>query len=414
MKKTSIILVIFLLLLFPINIILANEYDDEDFNINEINVIETNSNVDNKIKINSRAAIVFERNSKSILYEKNIHDKKSMASTTKIMTAIIVLQNANLKDTATISQKAANIGGSQIGFKKGDKISIHDLLYALMLKSGNDAAIALAETVSGSVEEFANLMNKKAKSLNLENTHFITPHGLDSDEHYTTAKELAILTDYALTIPKFKEIVSTKSYNLTINGYTRTINNTNELLGYLDGVYGVKTGFTNKAGRCLVTSAKRGDLDIICVVLGADTKKMRSQDSIKLIEYAFKNFQLLNLKEKFEETFKSSNIENYISIIKGKENTINLELDNINTLIAIKKNDIPNIKFAINYKNTLIAPIEKNYKIGNIEAKIDDRIILSQNIYLKNKIIKKNVLDYIIEIIINYSKYINTNQLINF
>lgn len=143
----------------------------------------------------------------------------------------------------------------------------------LMLESGNDAAIALAEHIGGGVEKFADLMNARAKELGLKNTHFVVPHGLDNEEHYTTALELAKITDYALKIEKFRNIVATKEYNVTINGYNKVISNTNELLGSLDGVYGVKTGFTNGAGRCLVTSCKRGELDIITIVLGADTKK---------------------------------------------------------------------------------------------------------------------------------------------
>ena len=159
--------------------------------------------------------------------------------------------------------------------------------------SGNDAAVALSEFISGNVESFAELMNLKANELGLKFSHFVSPHGLDSDEHYTTAYDLAILTDYALKNPVFAKIVNTSNYSITINNYSKSLHNSNELLGYLDGVYGVKTGFTNGANRCLVTACKRGDMDIICVVLGADTKKFRSTDSIKLMEYAFSHFEYL-------------------------------------------------------------------------------------------------------------------------
>ena len=189
--------------------------------------------------------------------------------------------------------------------KTNDKITVNDLLMGLMLESGNDAAIALAEHIGGGVEKFADLMNAKAKELGLKNTHFAVPHGLDNEEHYTTALELAKITDYALKIEKFRNIVATKEYNVTINGYNKVISNTNELLGSLDGVYGVKTGFTNGAGRCLVTSCKRGELDIITIVLGADTKKIRTTDSINLINYAYKNYKVMNIEniinQKFEE-----------------------------------------------------------------------------------------------------------------
>ena len=148
------------------------------------------------------------------------------------------------------------------------------------------------------------MMNDKAKSLGLVNTHFVVPHGLDNKEHYTTAYELAKITDYALKNEKFKQIVSTKSTTIYINGYPKAINNTNQLLGSVSGVYGVKTGFTNGAGRCLVTACKRDNLDIITVIIGADTTKQRTSDTIKLIEYAYKYFDVINVKEIIDNKFK--------------------------------------------------------------------------------------------------------------
>ena len=148
--------------------------------------------------MNSRIGLIYDRASGRILYEKNGNKQTPMASTTIIMTAIVVIENANLKDTVKIDQKAAGTGGSRLGLKKNDKITVNDLLYGLMLRSGNDAAIALATYVGGSVDGFAKMMNDKAKSLGLVNTHFVVPHGLDNKEHYTTAYELAKITDYAL------------------------------------------------------------------------------------------------------------------------------------------------------------------------------------------------------------------------
>lgn len=181
------------------------------------------------------------------------------------------MKNCNLEETVEVSKKAANTGGSRLGLKTGDKISIKDLLYGLMLRSGNDAAVALAEVCAGSIVDFSNLMNKKAKWIRSCNTHFESPHGLDSDGHYTTAYELALLSDYALKNKTFLQIVGTYNYTISINGHPKSLTNTNELLGNLNGVYGIKTGFTNGANRCLVTACKRNDMDIICVVLGCDT-----------------------------------------------------------------------------------------------------------------------------------------------
>ena len=216
-----------------------------------------------------------------------------MASTTKILTCIIALENCKKDEVVTVSSKASSINGSTLGLKTNMKISIGDLLYGLMLRSGNDCAIAIAEHISGSVENFSYLMNSKAFELGLLNSNFVTPHGLDNPNHYTTAYDLAILTDYALKNSDFKKIVSTKIATISFNGYPREISNTNELLGNIDGVYGVKTGFTFEAGRCLVSSCARNNLDIIVVVLGADTKSIRTKDSKNLINYIFSNYSYI-------------------------------------------------------------------------------------------------------------------------
>lgn len=306
-----------------------------------------------------------------------------------------------------VSAKAGGTGGSRLGLKKGTKITIKDLLYGLLLCSGNDAAVALAEAVAGSVPNFAELMNKKAKELGLENTSFVTPHGLDAEGHFTTAYELAILADYAMENETFAKIVGTQSYTVTINGAPKNISNTNELLGYLNGVYGVKTGFTNGANRCLVTSAKRGDLDIICVVLGADTKKDRTKDSVKIIEHIFENYTMYNIgdviAQKFNE-WKENNKDNFY-IDKGITNQVQLELEKEkNSMIPIKKTDIQNINVNIDYNLEYSAPLELNSKLGNLDVKIGDEILYSLEIKNINRVEKKDIFDYFVQLIRDYNK----------
>lgn len=364
--------------------------------------IETASKAIEEPKISSKYAIVLDRNSKSILYGKNEKSKTKMASTTKIMTSLIVIENCNLNDVVEISAKSAGTAGSRLKIKKGDKITVKDLLYGLMLRSGNDTAVALAEYVGGSIEGFAVLMNEKAKELGLENTHFVTPHGLDSDEHYTTAYELAILTDYALKNEIFADIVRIKTCNISINGTSRTISNTNELLGNLNGVYGVKTGFTNGAGRCLVTAVKREDLDIICIVLGADTKKIRTTDSVKLIEYTYANFQTIDLQTKIEEEFNNwKNInQGRINIEKGIKNVINLRLEEYDIKkYPIKNNTENQIKIEINANLNLVAPVEENTKIGEVTIIYDNNIISRIGILTTEKINKKGIKEYVVEML---------------
>ena len=266
-----------------------------------------------------------------------------------------------------------------------------------MLRSGNDAAVALAEHVGGSVQGFADMMNKKAEELGLVNTHFVTPHGLDDSQHYTTALELAELTDYAMQNEKFTQIVGTKSTTININGYPRQINNTNELLGVLNGVVGVKTGFTNNAGRCLVTEVKRNGMDIITVVLGADTKKDRTRDSVKLIEYTYSNYKMYNVREKITEKFnewKSINSDR-IEIIKGKGDKLNLALGEISVdWLPLQDSKIDTIEYEFNTLTTIEAPVEEWTKIGTMVVKLDGKIIDTIDILNTNKVNKKTWFDY--------------------
>ena len=252
-------------------------------------------------------------------------------------------------------------------------------------------------------------MNKKAEELGLKNTHFITPHGLDEAEHYTTAYELAKITDYALNNKKFCTIVNTKSTTIHINGNAKQINNTNELLGYLNGVDGVKTGFTNNAGRCLVTSTTRNGHQIICVVLGADTKKIRTTDSVKLIEYAFSKYEYVNIKEKIDEEFEEWKQEKIcdIQLIKAKNEILNVYLGKLEfDEVPINKNNVKDLEVEIEYNNIIGAPIFAEQVIGTINVKLNDEIITTVDILVKDSIEKKNVLDYIHEMIMNYGVHL--------
>lgn len=373
-------------------------------------VVQTASQATEKPKINSRAAVVIDRKTKQILYGKNESSKRAMASTTKIVTAMVVIQNTNLSNTVTISKKAAGTGGSRLKLKAGDKVSVRDLLYGLLLRSGNDAAVALAEYVGGDIEGFVSLMNETADMLGLSHTHFVTPHGLDSAEHYTTAYELALLADYALQNEVFANIVATKSTVITINGQKRAISNTNELLGNLAGVYGVKTGFTNGAGRCLVTSIKRGNLDVICVVLGADTKKDRTRDSVKLIEYTFKNYETYSYQKKVEETFKEWNQinQNRITIEKGASQDLGLylELSESPLTYPIEKRTQEQLAVEIESSPVLQAPIKANSRVGKVIVKYKNQVIKEINILNANDIKKKKIPHYLQEFIRDYNGYL--------
>ena len=393
MKKILYSILIFLLILLNFSTVCADDVDNEvDF---EDTIEVTASNVSELPKTNSRRYIVYDRISKSMIIGKNEDVKSAMASTTKIMTTIVILEKANLNEKVTVSAKAGGTGGSRLGLKRGDKASVRDLLYGLMLRSGNDAAVALAEHVGGSVKGFAELMNEKAIELGLTNTHFVTPHGLDDANHYTTALELAKLTDYAMDNETFAKIVGTKSTTIYINNQSRQINNTNELLGVLNGVVGVKTGFTNNAGRCLVTETKRNNMDIITIVLGADTKKDRTKDSVNLIEYTFSKYKMYNLEEQIIKEFnKWKNInEKRILIIKGKTSNPKLALGEIEkATIPICDND--KIEYSINALTEIEAPVEQWNVMGTLTVKINGEILENIDIVNVNEVQKRDWKDY--------------------
>ena len=402
-KKKIILLFMFFIFFFS-TVVFADDDDEVEYIQNEIDdiIVESSANVSEEPMINARSAIIYDRETTQIIWGKNEMQKRPMASTTKIMTAIVVLENSNLSDVVTISKKAASVGGSRLKISAGDKITVNDLLYGLMLRSGNDAAIALAEYVGGSVEGFSVLMNNKAKELGLNNTNFVTPHGLDNENHYTTAYELAYLTDYALNNKAFSKIVNTKSISIRINGNLRNIYNTNELLGNLNGVNGVKTGFTNGAGRCLVTSCTRNNNQIITVILGCDTKKQRTSDSTKLIEYAFNNYTRVDLEEKIQKEFESWKQINQkrIYINKAKQEEIKLKLGKIEILqMPIKKGEEKDITIQINAIYQYEAPILENTKIGNIVVKKKDEIIETIDILVKEEISKKTIFNYFLELL---------------
>lgn len=393
MKK---ILSLFLIFIFILN---STSFADESLDLEGIDdyaSFQASSNSTNEPITNSKNIVVLDRKTLSVLYEKNAYEKVAMASTTKIMTCIIILENCSLDDIVTVSKKATSVHGSTLGLVTDMKISVLDLLYGLMLRSGNDCAISLAEHLSGTVENFSVLMNQKAKELGLNNTNFVTPHGLDDENHYTTAYELAILTDYALKNEQFRNIVSTKTHTISFNGGNRTISNTNELLGNLEGIYGVKTGFTFEAGRCLVSACKRDSLDIIVVVLGANTKSIRTKDSASLINYILNTYNYIDVSSTINDSFNQ-----YLPLFEK-----NCLLKKTRTSPILKLQQLENYKFPLPINdalelNTKIYTVSsmspstnQGSKIGTLELYNGNSLLCTADITLDNELIKNSSLYY--------------------
>lgn len=239
--------------------------------------------------VTAKSAILIEASTGRVLYEKNAFERMPMASTTKIMTAILAIENSNLSDTVVVSPKASDVGESSIWLAAGEKMTMSDMLFGLMLASGNDAAVAIAEHVAGSVDEFSQMMNAKAKEIGAYNTNFCNPNGLPIDDHYTTAYDLALISAYAMKNDFFKELVKTQYKTIPWEGheYNRVVKNKNKLLWQYEGGNGIKTGYTKAAGKCLSAAAERDGMQLISIVLSAPDM---FNDCVKLLDYGFKNY----------------------------------------------------------------------------------------------------------------------------
>ncbi len=334
--------------------------------------------------INSKAAILVEVSTGRILYEKNSTKQLYPASTTKVMTAILVLEKCNLTDMVTVNETA--LGNLPSGYVTCDlqvdeEISVNDLLYALMVKSANDAAYVLAEHVGGSVDAFADMMNIKAREIGCTGTHFVNPNGVHDDRHYSTAYDLYLITKYAMQNETFRKLVATTEYTLpATNKYPnadRSFTTTNQLLNpestayYYKYATGVKTGYTSQAGNCIISMASRDGLDFIAVVLGGGATpsglNARFIDSKTLFNYGYDNYTLTKVKEA-KTVVETIEIENGAKETKNLNVLINDSITVINNK-SINMNDIiPEIKIDEN----LLAPIEKGQVIGSIKYKVDD------------------------------------------
>ena len=236
------------------------------------------------LEISGQHGILMDADTGQVIYEKSADARSLIASTTKIMTALVVCEQCNVLDRMRIPKEAVGIEGSSMYLQEGEVLTIQELLYGLMLRSGNDAAVALAIYCGGTVEGFCGLMNDKAHQLGLENTHFENPNGLDSPGHYSTARDLAVLTAYALENPIFAQTVSTKNVRIG----SRTLRNHNKLLWQYPGANGVKTGYTRAAGRILVSSAKDAGRQLVAVTINAPNDW---QDHTKMLDHGFQNYK---------------------------------------------------------------------------------------------------------------------------
>lgn len=318
-----------------------------------------------EISVSAKAAVLIDASDDSILYSKNADSRLPMASTTKIMTALIALEYGNLDRSYIIPDAAVGIEGSSIYLVRGEKMTLRELIYALMLESANDAAQAIAIIIAGSVDAFADIMNRRAEELGLKNTHFTNPHGLDHEDHYTTAYDLARLASFALKNEAFREIVSTNKKTVPFNHGegTRVLVNHNKMLRTYDGAIGVKTGFTKRCGRCLVSAAQRDGLTLVAVTLNAPDDW---RDHTAMLDWGFDNFVRVSLAD--AETFKMP-----LPICGAKDPQV--ICTNTQAITVTLPRGHATISCVVEAPRFLFAPIGQGDAVGKLMYYCDGRII---------------------------------------
>lgn len=320
------------------------------------------------INVSARSAVLMEADSRQIVFERDAHTPMPMASTTKIMTALVAIENGELDKTVSVSDLAIGVEGSSIYLKAGEKLTLRELLYAVLLESANDAATAVAVEIGGSVDSFAEMMNEKASELELENTHFTNPHGLDDEQHYTTAADLAKIAAAALENDTFKEIVST--YKTTIPGadYKRVLVNHNRLLKSYDGAIGVKTGFTKRCGRCLVSAAERDGVRLIAVTLSAPDDW---RDHAAMLDYGFTQFECCNICDDDGLLFD-------IPCLGGNNDTVRVKSEGALS-VTLPKNSV--VTSSLEIRRFVWAPVKTGDYMGKVKYFSDGKEIASVDLY---------------------------------
>ena len=325
-------------------------------------------------EVKALGAVLMEAESGRVLWEKNAEAPLPNASTTKIMTCLIALESGMLDDTVTVSPNAASKPETRMGLSAGEKIKLRDLLYPMMLESANDAAVAVAEHIAGSEEEFCDMMDERAIEIGATDTDFETANGLDRDGHHSTAMDMALITAYALENEDFREIISAPSATVKSDRRTYTVANKDRLLKEYDGAIGVKTGFTGLAGQCFVGAAKRDGMTLISVVLGSgwgsSGKERKWIDTKNLLNYGFENFELYTLAE-------AGDFASEVSVKGAYEDNVVTEISK-KVVMPLTVEERMGIKTKINVPMEINAPIEKGQTVGELSFLSADGEILAK------------------------------------
>lgn len=309
-----------------------------------------------------KAVLLMDAHSGRILYEINAHQRLSPASVTKIMTGLLVIENGNLNSVAEVSEKAATTPESAIWIEAGERLTLYQLFYALMLNSANDASVALAESVSGSEEAFVGLMNRRARELGMKDTHFCNPHGLEASEHYTSAYDLALVSREAMKYEDFRRVVSTKTHNIpwANKDYQRLLINKNRLLWRYDDAIGIKTGYTKQAGNCVVGAAKRGSMTLIAISMNSPTVY---PDLQAMFDYGFNNYSLHTVKE-------ANQFSVEVPVLNGQDKTV-LAIPKTDLKVAVTAQEALQISYTVHPGDQVTAPILEGQVVGVCKLRVN-------------------------------------------
>lgn len=341
----------------------------------------------------AKSAILIEASTGKILFEKNVDEKLHPASMTKMMSMLLIMEaiEDNIikwDQVVTVSENASGMGGSQILLETNEKMTVKDLFKGVAIASGNDAVVALAETVAGSVSNFVSMMNNKASELGLQNTNFKNPHGLDDADHYSTSRDMSIIARELVKHEKVLEFTKVYEDYLRENTDRKIwLVNTNKLVRFYDGVDGLKTGYTSNAGYCMTATAKKDGMRIIAVVMGEETSKIRNQEVSEMLDYAFAQYKLTNI-------FNKKNVGKY-KVLNGKEEYVNIIPINEATILKKKSEKMGNITYDVNVKG-LKAPIMKGDKVGTLVIKEDDKKVKTINLTVSKNVVKANFINLFI------------------
>ena len=343
----------------------------------------------------AKSAILIDSASGKVLFEKNADEKLAPASMTKLGSMLMIMEaidNGNLKldDKVTISEEAANMGGSQVFLEAGEVYTVHDLLKGVAIASGNDAVVALAEKVAGSQSEFVEMMNKRFKEIGAKNTNFVNAHGLDAEGHYSTARDMSIIAQELLKHEKILEYTSIYEEYLEKNDGTKTwLVNTNKLVRFYNGVDGLKTGYTTTAGYCLTATAKKDNFRLISVVMGEETSENRSSDTVKLLNYGFNTYKINTIKTQDE-------ILGKVRVEGGKNDYANIVLLEDATELLKNTDEVNEYKFNLKV-NKIKAPVKHGDIVGSAEVIDQDGNIIDEvDVTVKEDVKKANLLDYLL------------------